>query len=244
MEPDIAERPPAICMTSGHPVAVPTGLEPATSGLTGRRELQTSPRDHCCIRLPVFVLRIRVHFALQRNRTPNGIRTRAATLKGWCPRPLDDGGLRQWPLLVESDQNLAGGVVPIHRPIAKLGAARPAAACRRARRCARWWTRWAAASRSSVRHVVGRRTNRPADGSSRRARARTPTPYSVTPDTDRDQHLEAVEVEPRPQPEHHDRREHHREPVVAFEPRTARLVVAAVQPSPDAVHHESVGQPP
>ena len=25
-------------------------------------------------------------------RTPNGIRTRAATLKGWCPRPLDDGG--------------------------------------------------------------------------------------------------------------------------------------------------------
>jgi hypothetical protein len=26
-------------------MAVPTGLEPATSGLTGRRELQTSPRD-------------------------------------------------------------------------------------------------------------------------------------------------------------------------------------------------------
>src|SRR5690606_13197236 len=26
--------------------------------------------------------------------TPNGIRTRAATLRGWCPRPLDDGGLR------------------------------------------------------------------------------------------------------------------------------------------------------
>ena len=25
--------------------------------------------------------------------TPNGIRTRAATLKGWCPRPLDDGGM-------------------------------------------------------------------------------------------------------------------------------------------------------
>jgi hypothetical protein len=30
-----------------------------------------------------------VHF----QSTPNGIRTRAATLKGWCPRPLDDGGL-------------------------------------------------------------------------------------------------------------------------------------------------------
>ena len=24
--------------------------------------------------------------------TPNGIRTRVATLRGWCPRPLDDGG--------------------------------------------------------------------------------------------------------------------------------------------------------
>ena len=29
----------------------------------------------------------------ERRCTPNGIRTRAATLKGWCPRPLDDGGL-------------------------------------------------------------------------------------------------------------------------------------------------------
>ena len=26
---------------------------------------------------------------------PNGIRTRAATLKGWCPRPLDDGDLER-----------------------------------------------------------------------------------------------------------------------------------------------------
>jgi hypothetical protein len=30
---------------------------------------------------------------LHNYRTPNGIRTRAATLKGWCPRPLDDGGM-------------------------------------------------------------------------------------------------------------------------------------------------------
>ena len=29
-------------------------------------------------------------------RTPNGIRTRAATLKGWCPRPLDDGGMDEY----------------------------------------------------------------------------------------------------------------------------------------------------
>ena len=25
------------------------------------------------------------------NRSPNGIRTRVSTLRGWCPRPLDDG---------------------------------------------------------------------------------------------------------------------------------------------------------
>ena len=32
-------------------------------------------------------------FGVDFQSTPNGIRTRAATLKGWCPRPLDDGGL-------------------------------------------------------------------------------------------------------------------------------------------------------
>ena len=26
--------------------------------------------------------------------SPNGIRTRAATLRGWCPRPLDDGAMQ------------------------------------------------------------------------------------------------------------------------------------------------------
>ena len=73
--------------------AVPTGLEPATSGLTGRRELQTSPRDQW-----LFMC------------TPNGIRTRAATLKGWCPRPLDDGGPSTPP--VESTGTLPAS----HRP--------------------------------------------------------------------------------------------------------------------------------
>src|SRR5207237_465765 len=55
-----------------YPTAVLTGFEPATSGLTGRRALQTAPQDPA--------------------GTPNGIRTRAAALKGRCPRPLDDGG--------------------------------------------------------------------------------------------------------------------------------------------------------
>jgi hypothetical protein len=48
-----------------------TGFEPATSGLTGRRELQASPRP----------------------RAPNGIRTRVTGLKGRRPGPLDDGGV-------------------------------------------------------------------------------------------------------------------------------------------------------
>ena len=77
--------------------AVPTGLEPATSGLTGRRELQLHhgtnvvQRDVC--RTASIVSMYLPLIALALMRTPNGIRTRAATLKGWCPRPLDDGGL-------------------------------------------------------------------------------------------------------------------------------------------------------
>ncbi len=37
--------------------------------------------------------RRRIESAKSKGRTssPNGIRTRAATLRGWCPRPLDDG---------------------------------------------------------------------------------------------------------------------------------------------------------
>src|ERR1700728_1404668 len=29
--------------------------------------------------------------------SPNGIRTRVATLRGWCPWPLDDGAERRFP---------------------------------------------------------------------------------------------------------------------------------------------------
>ena len=61
-------------------MATLTGLEPATSAVTGRRANQLR------------------HGAMHRNgclalRTPNGIRTRATALKGRRPRPLDDGGL-------------------------------------------------------------------------------------------------------------------------------------------------------
>ena len=31
--------------------------------------------------------------------SPNGIRTRASTLRGWCPRPLDDGAMLHSALL-------------------------------------------------------------------------------------------------------------------------------------------------
>src|SRR5690606_18302652 len=54
--------------------AVLTGLEPATSALTGRRALRL------------------LHRTLLWCRAPNGIRTRATALKGRRPRPLDDGG--------------------------------------------------------------------------------------------------------------------------------------------------------
>jgi hypothetical protein len=56
----------------GGALAGATGFEPATSGLTGRRELRASPRP----------------------RAPNGIRTRVTGLKGRRPGPLDDGGGR------------------------------------------------------------------------------------------------------------------------------------------------------
>jgi hypothetical protein len=39
-------------------------------------------------------------------RSPNGIRTRVATLRGWCPRPLDDGTMRRTP---EGARRCSGG---------------------------------------------------------------------------------------------------------------------------------------
>ena len=68
---------PVACATArrsrANSLAGTTGFEPATSGLTGRRELLTSPRPQ---------------------RAPRGIRIPVSALKGRRPRPLDDGGGR------------------------------------------------------------------------------------------------------------------------------------------------------
>ena len=63
----------------GVSAAVLTGLEPATSALTGRRALQLLHRTLLCA--PACA-----------GRAPNGIRTRATALKGRRPGPLDDEG--------------------------------------------------------------------------------------------------------------------------------------------------------
>ena len=65
-------------------LATLTGLEPATSAVTGRRANQLRYRA-----LLLMVLCYRK--AAEDVRAPNGIRTRVATLKGWSPGPLDDG---------------------------------------------------------------------------------------------------------------------------------------------------------
>ena len=62
-------------------VATLTGLEPATSAVTGRRANQLRHRA-------LLTTAPRCRDA----RTPNGIRTRATAVKGRRPRPLDDGG--------------------------------------------------------------------------------------------------------------------------------------------------------
>ncbi len=61
-------------------LATLTGLEPATSAVTGRRANQLRHRALLCSQYDWL-------------RTPNGIRTRATAVKGRRPRPLDDGGL-------------------------------------------------------------------------------------------------------------------------------------------------------
>jgi|JI6StandDraft_1071083.scaffolds.fasta_scaffold01624_16 hypothetical protein len=64
--------------------ATPTGLEPATSAVTGRRanQLRYGALSGLMPKTELLAQRI-----------PNGIRTRAAAVKGRSPRPLDDGDL-------------------------------------------------------------------------------------------------------------------------------------------------------
>ena len=65
-------------------LATPTGLEPATSAVTGRRanQLRYGALSGLVPKTELLAQRI-----------PNGIRTRAAAVKGRSPRPLDDGDL-------------------------------------------------------------------------------------------------------------------------------------------------------
>jgi hypothetical protein len=63
-------------------VATLTGLEPATSAVTGRRANQLRHR----------ALLLHLPPRYRRAGTPYGIRTRATALKGRRPRPLDEGG--------------------------------------------------------------------------------------------------------------------------------------------------------
>ena len=62
--------------------ATPTGLEPATSAVTGRRanQLRYGALSGLMPKTELLAQRI-----------PNGIRTRAAAVKGRSPGPLDDG---------------------------------------------------------------------------------------------------------------------------------------------------------
>jgi integrase len=61
--------------------ATRTGLEPATSAVTGRRANQLRYRALKISSKPLLLVL----------RAPNGIRTRVTAVKGRCPRPLDDG---------------------------------------------------------------------------------------------------------------------------------------------------------
>src|SRR5699024_7931959 len=77
-------------------MATQTGLEPATSAVTGRRANLLRYWAMCR--------------ALQLYRTPNGIRTRVTALKGRRPRPLDDGGLAFRPCLQPASRS---GCLPL-----------------------------------------------------------------------------------------------------------------------------------
>ena len=61
------------------------GLVPA------RRKLLRNFMDKVCVGKDVVRLHLKFDLTRFMADAPNGIRTRVATLKGWCPSPLDDG---------------------------------------------------------------------------------------------------------------------------------------------------------
>ena len=64
-----------------------TGLEPATSGVTGQHSNQLNYRSAFCFK-PNPLAGVAFHFS---TGVPKGIRTPVTAVKGRCPRPLDDG---------------------------------------------------------------------------------------------------------------------------------------------------------
>ena len=68
-----------------------TGLEPATSGVTGRHSNQLNYRSVLLFRLQCRLLcQLDINDAVE-NGIPKGVRTPVTAVKGRCPRPLDDG---------------------------------------------------------------------------------------------------------------------------------------------------------
>ena len=78
-----------------------TGLEPATSAVTGRRANQ---------------LRYRARDASHSPSDPNGIRTRATAVKGRRPRPLNDGALNFAIIATGIESRVAGPLMQTNRP--------------------------------------------------------------------------------------------------------------------------------
>ena len=73
-------------------LATRTGLEPATSAVTGRRANQLRYRALKIENISGSYVTLKpLHRINSALRAPNGIRTRVTAVKGRCPRPLDDG---------------------------------------------------------------------------------------------------------------------------------------------------------
>ena len=76
-----------------------TGLEPATSAVTGRHANQ-----------------LRYRAMLLNYIDPNGIRTRATAVKGRRPRPLNDGALNFAIIATGIESRVAGPLMQTNRP--------------------------------------------------------------------------------------------------------------------------------